>query len=311
MEVLMTLYMIALMYRNTKVSCVELADCFDGLSHDRLSRMLEQPRCWPTLLWRRGAVRLIGQGGYLMLDDTVLEKWGAAIFGVYWVYSSRLGKVVQGINVVLLVWSDGKRRVPIGIKLWRKGGPSKVVLAGKLLRWAHRLDLHPQYVLFDSWYSAKVLLQQIQSYGWHFVTRLRKNRKFNGQALSQQWSHCYGHGVGQLTGGLTVLVVKDGSHFWASSDVSLTVPEVKAIYRLKQQIEETFKILKDQLRWGKCPASSKAAQLAHLHLCLIAFCALQSEAVRQGTTVYRLRRCLFRQAIPLQSPLLQPLSVTA
>jgi hypothetical protein len=98
----------------------------------------------------------------------------------------------------------------------------------------------------------------------------------------------------ERTSECTLLVVKDGSHYWASSDLSLTVSEVKAIYRLRQQIEETFKILKSQLRWGKCPGPSKTAQ-----------------AMRQGTTVYRLRRCLCRQAIPLQSPLLQPFRVAA
>jgi putative transposase len=306
METLMILYMIALIYRTTKANCVELAECFDGLSHDQFSRLLEEGCCWPTRLWQSFARRLIGEGGYLLLDDTVLEKWGQAMFGVYWVYSSRLGKVVQGINVVVVIWTDGQRRVPIGIKIWRKGGPSKVVLAAKLLRWARRLGLQPQYVVFDSWYSAKRLLQQIRSYGWHFVTRLKKNRKLAGTALSHHWRQRYGHGQGQLTGGVEVLVVKDGSRYWASSDVSLSVPQVKALYQLKQQLEETFKILKDQLRWGKNPARTQAAQVAHLHLCLMAFCVLDHEATHQRTTVYRLRRSLFRQAIPLHTPLFEP-----
>jgi len=194
MEPLMMLYMIALMYRDTKVSCVALAQCVVGVSHDGLTRLLQADGCWPTLLWRLCGQRAINQGGWLQLDDTVLEKWGPMIFGVFWVYSSRLQKVVRGINVVVLIWTDGTRRVPIGIKIWRRGGPSKVVLASKLLRWARRLGLMPEYVLFDSWYASKKLLQQVRSYGWHFVTRLRKNRKLAGQPLATHWPYRFGHG---------------------------------------------------------------------------------------------------------------------
>jgi hypothetical protein len=64
----------------------------------------------------------------------VLDKFGPGIFGVSWVYSSRQQRVVQGINVVVLLWTDGRRRSPIGLQFWRKGGPTKVGLAARLLR---------------------------------------------------------------------------------------------------------------------------------------------------------------------------------
>lgn len=305
MEPLMILYIIALMYRDTKVSCVALAQCFVGVSHDGLTRLLQTQRCWPTLLWRWCGQRAINQGGWLQLDDTVLEKWGPMIFGVFWVYSSRWQKVVRGINVVVLIWTDGTRRVPIGIKLWRRGGSSKVVLAGKLLRWARRLELTPDYVIFDSWYASKKLLQQVRGYGWHFVTRLKKNRKLSGQALVTQWPHRFGHAPGTLAGGIQVLVVKDGSRYLATSDLTLSVRQVKHLYGQRQHIEEFIRVLKDQLRWGQCPARTKAAQLAHLHLCLMTYCILETAAVQHQTTIYQLRRSLSRQPVPTHSPLLE------
>ncbi|MCS6805502.1 MAG: hypothetical protein NZ823_10235 [Blastocatellia bacterium] len=125
--------------------------------------------------------------------------------------------------------------------------------------------------------------------------------------MSHHWRQRDGHGTGRLTGGIQVLVVKDGSRSWARRHLSLSVPHVKAIYRIKQRLEQTIKVPKDQLRWGKNPARSQPAHLAHLlHLCLMAFCVLQQQAADQGTTIDRLRRALFRQAIPLHSPLLQP-----
>lgn len=44
----------------------------------------------------------------------MLDKVGLSIFGVAWVYCSRLQKVVRGLNVVAIIWTDGTRRIPIG-----------------------------------------------------------------------------------------------------------------------------------------------------------------------------------------------------
>ncbi len=43
----------------------------------------------------------------------------------------------------------------------------------------------------------------------------------------------------------------------------------------------------------------------------MAYCVLETEAFRQHTTIYRLRRALFRQEVPRQSPLLEPFSCAA
>jgi len=311
METLMTLFIIALCYRNTKANATELSECFVGVSHDQFTRLLQKPRCWPTLLWQKFAQPALSSGGWLELDDTVLDKFGEQIFGVSWVYASRLQKVVRGLNVVVLVWTDGARRLPVGIKIWCKGKQSKVVLAAKLLRWAHRLRLQPDYVLMDSWYSAKALLKQIRSYDWHFVTRVKKNRTFNGKRLSKHWPHRFGHAQGTLSGGIEVSLVKDGKRYLATSDLALSLQQVKALYGQRQQIEEFFKILRGQLRWGQSPARSREAQTAHLHLCLIAYCVLETEAARHHTTIYKLRRSLFRQEVPRHSPLLEPFSFVA
>lgn len=237
-------------------------------------------------------------GGWLELDDTVLDKFGTQIFGVSWVYCSRRQKVLRGLNLIALIWTDGQRRIPIGSKIWRQGKQRKVVLAAKLLRWAPQVGLQPDYVLMDSWYGAKALLKQVRTYDWHCGTRLKRNRNFNGKPLRQHWPQRLGHAQGQLSGGLEVLVVKDGKRYLASSHLSLSVVQVKALYGQRQQIEEFFRLLPGQLHWHQCPARSRAAQTAHLYLCLIADCALEAEAVRRQTMIYRLCRTLFRREIP-------------
>lgn len=99
--------------------------------------------------------------------------------------------------------------------------------------------------------------------------------------------------------------------FLATSDTRLSVAAVKAHYAKRQQSEEFFKLMRNQLRWHQCPARSKAAQTAHLHLCVMAFLVLQEEALRQQLSVYQLRRQLFRQEVPTQTLLLEPFTLAA
>ena len=76
----------------------------------------------PTLfVWERGD---------LIIDEMVIPKpFATAIEGLAWVVSSQEHKPVYGLCLVLLVWTDGPLRLPLGMRLWRQGGPSKYELA--------------------------------------------------------------------------------------------------------------------------------------------------------------------------------------
>jgi hypothetical protein len=68
-------------------------------------------------------------GGYLVIDDTRWERFPRVAEAVSWVWSSRVGKPIWGRQVVLLLWTNGKWKVPVGRRIWRTGGPSKVEFA--------------------------------------------------------------------------------------------------------------------------------------------------------------------------------------
>ena len=129
----MATYVIALLFRNTRTNCVSLALLGAHVSHDTLRRVLYQKIPWSRWLWESFAQGLVLKGGYLVLDDTSWERFTRIADAVSWVWSSSVGKPVWGMQVVLLLWTDGKWKVPLGIRLWRKGGPSKVELALGLL----------------------------------------------------------------------------------------------------------------------------------------------------------------------------------
>jgi DDE superfamily endonuclease len=143
----------ALLYYRTSVSCIALAEARETVSHDRLTRLLPVDWSGHTLLELAIRTLFVWERGYLIIDDTVLAKpFATAIEGLAWGFSSQERKPVYGLSLVLLLWTHGTLRIPLGLRLWRKGGPSKPVLALELLRDArHRRRCRPDDVLFAAW----------------------------------------------------------------------------------------------------------------------------------------------------------------
>jgi len=127
---LIWLYLTALLYYRTSASCVALAEALETVSHDRLTRLLQGDWSGRRLLELALRTLFVWERGYLIIDDTVIPKpFAAAIEGLAWVFSSQERKPVYGLGLVLLVWTDGTLRIPLGMRLWREGGPSKYDVA--------------------------------------------------------------------------------------------------------------------------------------------------------------------------------------
>jgi hypothetical protein len=184
-------------------------------------------------------------------------------------------------------------RSPLGLRLWRKGGPSKYALALELLSYErNRLRCRPAYVLFDSWYPSRPLLRRIRDSGWYCVGRLKKTRRFNGPPLRAYRRHPYGAERGWLTGGLQGLVVRDGAQDDATNRLPLAAAEVRRLYAFRAQVEEVIRACKDQLGLSGCQARSERAQRHHMTCCLVAFCVLERERHDRRVSLYQLKRRL-------------------
>ena len=303
----MRFYLIGLIYRNSRMSCVCLASLVE-VAHDRLYRVLYLAFPYSRRMGEWFAAHLV-TGGYLLIDDTIWQRYGKKLKAVSFVWDSTIGKKVLGTNVVLLIWTDGKRRIPLGLRIWQKGGKSKLKLAEELLWEARRRGVTPMYVLFDAWYAGESLLNLLESFGWQYITRVKKNRLFNGVRIDKTFRHHYGRKTGSLKKiGHQILIVKDGERYLLTNNLELTSAEVKRIYPVRQQIEEVFRLLKQEFGWGKCRANSVQAQKAHLHLGLYAFCLTQTKAIEKKQTIYAYKQNLFREQIPTQSQFLQRFS---
>lgn len=308
----------ALLYFTRVSTCSTIAEMFPDTSHDCLTRMLNGDWSGQTLLHLALRTLFTVTGGYLILDDTVVEKPYARLLGeAAWVWSSKQRKVVFGVSVVLLVWTDGQTRIPVAYRVWKKGGPSKVDLALELLSYArNRLKCKPQFVLFDSWYPAKRLLKRIRDYGWYFVCQMKKNRTFDGASLSTYRQQPYWQAVGELSEGMKVFVVKHRRKYYVTNRLSLTAHEVRTHYKIRHEVEEVIRVLKSQLSLEACqvgdrrpnakvPRPPPPAQEHHLALCLVAYLIVEHERLEQGVTWRKWKQRLILKGPQLALPALE------
>lgn len=215
--------------------------------------------------------------GELIIDETVMPKpLATALAGLAWVFSSQARKPVSGRCLVLRVWTEGTLRIPLGIRLWRTGGPAKDEWALALRREArHRLRCHPDVVLCEAWYPARALLKRMRAYGGSVVCRLTKNRRFKGHALRHHRRHPSGAEGGGLNGGLKGLVVRDGQKDYATKRLTLPAAEVRRRYRVRAQREAVIRVCTDPWGLTGCQARADKAQQHPMACCLVAVCVLE------------------------------------
>lgn len=269
------------------------------MSHDSLTRVLNRKGIdWQTLL-QHLLLRTFGklQGGYLMIDDTVIRKQFAKVIeGLGWIFDSEEKRSVLGLNIVVVAWSNGAVTIPLALRLYRKkSGKTKIDLALELMSFCKNvLRLSPEFITFDSWYAASAVMKRCRHYGWSFVTILKKNRKLDGIPIRKFRKNPYWMMKGKLENGIEVLVVRHGAKYFCSSDLFLSKTEILARYKSRWAIETIFRMLHSKLGLDECESRSTNAQLAHFHLALMTYSVLERErSIRKWTIYETKRRCSY------------------
>jgi len=77
-------------------------------------------------------------------------------------------RVVKGIALLTLLWTDGRAIIPCDFRVYDKpaGGQSKNAHFQAMLKTAKQRGFAPEYVLMDSWYSGWENLKRIGDLGW-------------------------------------------------------------------------------------------------------------------------------------------------
>lgn len=264
-----------------------------GYSHDRITRFLSSGFPWKKILLRLIVLWFgILKNGYLIIDDTVLAKpYGKKFQKACFAYSSCLNKVVYGYHIVLLAWTNGFITIPLSFRFYRKGKKSKVALASELLSEAKTFwRIKPIAVLFDSWYAASQLIDQIKSYRWFFYSQIKKNRVINAAAVEDDLVDNGDFLMGPLTGNCMGFILRHDDNFLVTNNLLASNERIIRSYRLRWKIEEIFRFLKSELHLEECQARSVTAQQTHLVSCMIAYLLLEKEQQElPNLTLYQIK----------------------
>jgi len=231
-------------------TCTEAAACQPAQpeppAHDAFTRLLASQPPDTEALWAEVAPLVEKGEGLLVLDDTTLDKpYARRMELVTYHWSGKHQKVVLGINLLTLLWTDGTEggaRLPVDCRVYDKPdalqeGRTKNAHFLAMLQTAKGRGFRPRYVCFDGWYSSLDNLKKVRSFGWHFLTRLKSNRLVNPEGegsvavadldIPQEGRivHLRGYGLIRV---FRVVEDFDEAQHWATSDLEMTQPSERS-----------------------------------------------------------------------------------
>jgi hypothetical protein len=305
-------YIQFLIATTNQVSCSEAARVQPGAAppaHDAFTRLLTRQPPDPATVWAEAQTLVDRTRGVLVVDDTTLDKpYGPHIELVGRQWSSTHKRVVWGITLTTLLWTDGHAVVPVDVRVYHHAsdGLTKNEHLRAMLTTAAARDFTPACVLFDSWYSSLANLKLVRQLGWSWLCRLKVNRLVNpdgtGQVRIDTLEVPVAGQVVQLKGyGLVRLfrtVAPDGhAEYWASSQVELGEPARQGLVRLAWGIESYHRGLKQCCGVARCQLRSAAGQFQHVLCAMRAFLRLEVQRLQTGTSWYEAKHGIVREAV--------------
>jgi putative transposase len=162
-------------------SCTEAARVQPNksVSHDSILRILYKLDPTSDSLWEEACRYVNKARGCLIIDDTTIDKpYANKMDLVYYQWSGKHKRVVKGINLQSLIWTDGDSLIPLDYCIYDKAktGLTKNDNFRSMLLKAKERGFFPEYILFDSWYASLENLKLIRKLEWLWLTRLTPHR---------------------------------------------------------------------------------------------------------------------------------------
>lgn len=307
-------YIEYLLHTPSNYTGTNLANHLEGVSHDVVSDYLSHQKSTARHIWEIAKnVIKDSPSSYLIVDDSVQDKrYAKKIELAKCQYSGAEHGLVNGINIVNLVHTDGENYAPIDYRIYsplQDGKTKNDHFADMLISAQEDKELEALTVLMDTWYSSSDNLKLIHRRGMIFITTLKENRlvsrsKEGGYIHVQdiEWSE------DMLTSGITIklkevpfhvqlfkLVALDGHIDWVitNSPEKPTAQVVQNENKLRWNIEEMHRELKQLTGIEKCQSRKARSQRNHISYCYQAWFYLKKRAKESGLTAYTVRSNLF------------------
>ena len=249
-------------------------------AHDAITRLLHRLKPETDTLYKEIQPLINHKQGVLVVDDSTLDKpYSNQIELVTHHGSGNHHKVVKGINLITLLWTDGDRLYPTDYRLYHKSsdGLTKNDHFAAMLKVAKQRGFQPEAVLFDGWYSSLDNLKTADSFGWTFVTRFKSNRKvrlddglklaLHKQPIAEDGTIVDLPGFGRVR--VFHIVAKDGTvTHWATNDPDLEPMDRQKFAELSWSIEEYHRGLKQFTGVSGSQCRSERSQRNHIGFAL-------------------------------------------
>jgi len=282
-----------------------------GPAHDAYTRLLQRLPPDSAALWAevQGCIDL--SAGMLIIDDSTLDKPYAsqmALVSRHW--SGKHHAVVQGINLISLVWTDGNGCLPCDFRLYNKvaDGLDKNDHFRAMVRVAKARGFAPAMVAFDGWYSSLDNLKLLRDLAWQWLTRLKSNRQVSQQPGVQQAIadidippsglvvHLRGYGLIKV---FRTVDPHGDAEFWATSRLNLD-PVGRQVYADRAWlIEDYHRSLKQFTGVQAGQFRLEIAQRNHIGLALRAYVRLEFHRWHSRLPIFDAKLNIIRQALRL------------
>jgi len=306
------LYCQFLLAAQSNFTMTAMAETLNTMAHDKINRWAEETKLTPAILWEYAKHLVEKRPGYLICDDTVIEKeFGKDIELTSKHYSPSDGKYVNGINITSLLWSDGESHIPINYRLYapKLDGKTKNDHFRDMLHQVRERGLRPKAFLFDSWFASVDNLKAINAYGWTWITEIKKNRIINhGEHLENVKipeeglvAHLKGYGWVKI---IKRVVKDDCIGYLATNEISLSANDISQGYAERWEIEEYHRGLKQTTGIEECQARTARIQRNHIFCSIVAFTALEAKRINEDVSWYEAKYSIVKDAIRfyLKSP---------
>lgn len=282
-----------------------------GMSHDAVSRWLSTATFTPSDLWRQVKDLVTLATGYLVCDDSTLDKsYSRKNELAKLQYSGNAHGLINGINLVNLLWTAGQEYIPIDYRIYQKANDDKTKNDHFLdmLKRAKQRGFSPLYVLMDSWYSSVENLKHIaRTAKWQWITNLKSNRQVSvdkgayvaiadldlaEKQVRKVWLKEYGFVL------VCLIVDRDGGKtYLATSDLSLTDYETfTAHFHHRWAVEEFHRGIKQTTGIEKCYSTKASSQKTHIFAAFMTFVRLERTRLTRRITWYEQKAIISRQA---------------
>ncbi|MDN7026252.1 transposase, partial [Methanoculleus sp. FWC-SCC1] len=294
-------------------TCTEAERCQPADSsspaHDAFTRLLQRQPSDTEALWNEVTDCVCRDSGYLVVDDTTLDKpYAKKMDLVYYHWSGKHHRAVPGITLVTLLWTDGGTLIPVDFRIYDpdRDGKTKNDHFLDMLQIAKERGFQPEYVLFDSWYSSIENLKAIRRHEWHWLTRLKKNRLVNPDKTGNVQVHTIeippeGLIVHLKAYGFVKVFRKEdpegNEDFWATDILGLKEARREELAKSAWKIEIFHRGVKQFCGVEKCQARKAQSQRTHVLMAVRAFVRLEINRIKTGVSWFEAKAQIHREAI--------------